>query len=200
MKNVLITLTITLVLNGCATNSKMANVIKSSATCGVLTGLIGYFVGEGKGAAIGFGAGALVCGAAAYAYADDFTKAVVEQDSEWRNSEIGAVNLKPRKGDVTEQKIHGKTVLKIKRNSKLISTRKMISGNHLAPNVANKLSSMYHVFRKEGGNIHIKCPSDTTRQIMNEIRQTGATCTKSNALNSGYVVIMSSTRNKRHHA
>lgn len=206
MKKILIIIgIITTVLNGCATNSKIENSGVAAVACGILGGLIGFAVGGGEEVAIGAGVGAIACGVTTYAFADDFSKAVVEENAIWQNSVMGVQHQKPtKKSDAFSKKQKGKsgkTILKIKKDTMLVPTRTMILENHLSPVVANNLSKTHYKIQKTGGRVLVKCPTNTTNKIMNEIRRTGVTCERSKAIkNGGYAVVLSKVTGKRYRA
>jgi outer membrane lipoprotein SlyB len=198
VKKLLIALSITtLALNGCATNSKMENAGLGAVLCGLGGAGIGYLLDGGSGAAIGGGTGAVVCGLGMY-FADAFSESVVEEEAAWKNN----VDAKRTYIQETSAKIKGKkgkTARKINKEILSVSNTKMVSGRHLSPAARQLLSDSNSKLRKHQGNVHVKCPVGTPQNVMNEIRDTGVTCEKTNQL-TAYKVVFSKSAGKRHRA
>jgi len=195
-KLLFVLLVTTLTLNGCATNDpRTRNTGLAALACGGLGAIVGAFADGGKGMAIGAGTGALVCGAAAYAFADSFSESVVEQEAVWKN-QVGAERDSIDEANVTVQ---GKAAREIKKETLTVSNVGMVSGRHLSPAARRLLSNSNSKLRKSHGTVHVKCPAGTPQKVMNEIRRTGATCEKTNQL-TAYKVVFSKSAGRRHRA
>ncbi|MGZ8188528.1 MAG: hypothetical protein ACXWTN_07185 [Methylosarcina sp.] len=77
----------------------------------------------------------------------------------------------------------------------IYSDKQIVSGNRLSKKTKNQLIQASLMARKSGGNVHVICPASATPEILQDIRATGVTYYKDNAMNNGYIIIFSKKKN-----
>jgi hypothetical protein len=77
----------------------------------------------------------------------------------------------------------------------IYSDKQIVSGNRLSKKTKNQLIQANLLARQSGGNVHVICPANATPEILQDIRTTGVTYHKDNAMNNGYIIIFSKKKN-----
>jgi outer membrane lipoprotein SlyB len=191
-KTLLISTAIIFLVSGCANMSKEQQAALGAGLGAALGAGIGKAVGGTNGVAIGAGLGAVVGGAAGYALASDpYTQTVTQQANVWQQ-DTGAKSQIIKASNVIE---NGQEVQKIETSKTIVADDQMVFKKHLSTKAKSRLIESQNKLIPLGGDVVVICPASATKTVIDEITNTGVTVNQDNSLRTGYVIVLTKSKN-----